>query len=410
MNNIQRLNLPENQTERDAVLHDLFKNIARQSGSHLPKAFRGGRENALKKLNNINASEYAKNRNFLNGSVTHLSPYLRHGCITLQETVEFVQAHFGLKAEKLLFELAWREYWRSVWYSNGEQILHEMTAPKVQLGFNPVPEEVKAANTGLPCMDAFVRELTETGYLHNHARMWLAGYLVHWRKIDWRQAADWMHHLLLDGDYASNHLSWQWVASTFSSKPYFFNQENLAKYTLNQFCQTCTAQCPFNDSYSNLEKKLFQATVQAPRALNKKVEAVVKSKSGDKTIVWIHDEMLNPEHPLMGAPHEKVFIFDPNYYQSWSILRLQFIADCLAKMPKLSIWVGDAAEVFAHLNVQKIISQQTPNTLIKAQARGYQVEWVAEQRVSSEACRDLKNLSSFSKFWKIASQDFCHTV
>ena len=406
MHNIQPFNLPENQTERDAAMRGLFKNVAQPSANDLPEELRGGRENALNKLNQIRAVEYGKSRNFLNGSVTHLSPYLRHGCITLKETVSFVQAHFGLKAEKLLFELAWREYWRNVWYANGEQILHDMAAPKVQLGFNPLPEEVKTANTGLPCMDAFIQALNEKGYLHNHARMWLASYLVHWRKTDWRQAADWMHHLLLDGDYASNHLSWQWVASTFSSKPYFFNKENLAKYSLNQFCEKCTAKCPFDDSYSNLEKKLFQATVQAPRRLTTSAAQDSKPAKGDKTIVWIHDEMLNPVHPIMDAPHEKIFIFDPNFYQAWSILRLQFIADCLAQIPKLSIWVGVTSEVFAHLNVQKIISQQTPNTLIKAQAHGYQVEWVAEKNVSSAASGDIKNLSSFSKFWKNASQDF----
>lgn len=406
MHNIQPFNLPENQTERDAAMRDLFKNVAQQSANDLPEEFRGGRENALNKLNQIRAVEYGKSRNYLNGSVTHLSPYLRHGCITLEETVNFVQAHFGLKAEKLLFELAWREYWRNVWYANGEQILHDLAAPKVQLGFNPLPEELKTANTGLPCMDAFIQALNEKGYLHNHARMWLASYLVHWRNTDWRQAADWMHHLLLDGDYASNHLSWQWVASTFSSKPYFFNKENLAKYSLNQFCEKCTAKCPFDDSYSNLEKKLFQSTVQAPRRLTTSAAQDSKPAKDDKTIVWIHDEMLNPVHPLMDAPHEKIFIFDPNFYQAWSILRLQFIADCLAQIPKLSIWVGVTSEVFAHLNVQKIISQQTPNTLIKAQAHGYQVEWVAEKNVSSAASGDINNLSSFSKFWKIASQDF----
>lgn len=406
MHNIQPFNLPENQTERDAAMRDLFKNVSQQIANDLPEEFRGGRENALNKLNQIRAVEYGKSRNFLNGSVTHLSPYLRHGCITLKETVNFVQAHFGLKAEKLLFELAWREYWRNVWYANCEQILHDMAAPKVQLGFNPLPEELKTANTGLPCMDAFIQALNEKGYLHNHARMWLASYLVHWRKTDWRQAADWMHHLLLDGDYASNHLSWQWVASTFSSKPYFFNKENLAKYSLNQFCEKCTAKCPFDDSYSNLEKKLFQATVQAPRRLTTSAAQDSKPAKDDKTIVWIHDEMLNPVHPLMDAPHEKIFIFDPNFYQAWSILRLQFIADCLAQIPKLSIWVGVTSEVFAHLNVQKIISQQTPNTLIKAQAHGYQVEWVAEKNVSSAASGDINNLYSFSKFWKIASQDF----
>jgi deoxyribodipyrimidine photo-lyase len=66
--------------------------------------------------------------------------------------------------------------------------------------------------------------------LHNHARLWLASYLVHLRKVHWHTGAGWMFGHLLDGDLASNHLSWQWVAGTGSSKPYLFNAENVAKY------------------------------------------------------------------------------------------------------------------------------------------------------------------------------------
>jgi deoxyribodipyrimidine photo-lyase len=79
-------------------------------------------------------------------------------------------------------------------------------------------------------IDAAVRQLYATGYLHNHARMWLASYCVHLRKVHWRAGADWLYAHLLDGDLASNHLSWQWVAATFSSKPYLFNASNVAKF------------------------------------------------------------------------------------------------------------------------------------------------------------------------------------
>jgi deoxyribodipyrimidine photo-lyase len=75
-----------------------------------------------------------------------------------------------------------------------------------------------------------VRTLYATGYLHNHARLWLASYVVHLRKVHWRTGADWMYGYLLDGDLGSNHLSWQWVAGTGSSKPYLFNAENVARY------------------------------------------------------------------------------------------------------------------------------------------------------------------------------------
>ena len=75
-----------------------------------------------------------------------------------------------------------------------------------------------------------IRSLYDTGSMHNHARMWLASYMVHLRKIHWRAGADWLYGHLLDGDLASNHLSWQWVAGTGSNKPYLFNAENVTRY------------------------------------------------------------------------------------------------------------------------------------------------------------------------------------
>jgi deoxyribodipyrimidine photo-lyase len=93
-----------------------------------------------------------------------------------------------------------------------------------------LPADIREGRTGVPVIDSAVRQLYATGYLHNHARMWLASYCVHLRKVHWRAGADWLYAHLLDGDLPSNHLSWQWVAATFSSKPYLFNAANVAKY------------------------------------------------------------------------------------------------------------------------------------------------------------------------------------
>jgi deoxyribodipyrimidine photo-lyase len=93
-----------------------------------------------------------------------------------------------------------------------------------------LPNDIRTATTGVPVIDRAVTELYRSGWLHNHARMWLAAYLIHARKVHWRVGADWMVGHLLDGDLASNHLSWQWVAGTDSHKPYLFNAENVARY------------------------------------------------------------------------------------------------------------------------------------------------------------------------------------
>jgi deoxyribodipyrimidine photo-lyase len=86
-----------------------------------------------------------------------------------------------------------------------------------------------AAHNAVPVVDEAVRTLYATGMLHNHARMWLASCVVHVRKVHWRTGADWLYGHLLDGNLASNHLSWQWVAGTGSRKPCLFNADTVAR-------------------------------------------------------------------------------------------------------------------------------------------------------------------------------------
>lgn len=185
------------------------------------------------RLDAVRPDDYARTRNALDGAVTQLSPYLTHGLLSLSEVYQAVNARHALNPKhKLVFELGWRAYYRHVWAHLGDgidQSLHAGLLP--HSAYLPdIPLDVLEARTGIPAIDLAVRELYETGYVHNHARMWLASYLVHLRKVHWFAGAQWMLGHLLDGDHASNHLSWQWVAGTSSSKPYVFNADNVAKY------------------------------------------------------------------------------------------------------------------------------------------------------------------------------------
>jgi deoxyribodipyrimidine photo-lyase len=137
-------------------------------------------------------------------------------------------------------------------------------------GFKPhqyadhLPSDIERGETGLVCIDAFARQLHETGYLHNHARMWLAAYIIHWRRVKWQAGARWFLRHLLDGDPASNNLSWQWVASTFSAKPYYMNRENIERFTGGVYCKRCPlyGKCDFEGSYEQIERKLFPDEVR----------------------------------------------------------------------------------------------------------------------------------------------------
>lgn len=251
----QRLSLPADRLARQQVIRDAFPDATGPDA-----AIAGGRAEGLRKLAAIDPAVYGRTRNFLAGKVSGLSPFLRHGAITLAECGERALQCAGAQAAyKFIFELAWRDFWRRVWFEKGDAITHELEPSKVPLGDEPLPIDICSGATGSPCMDGFIRELIETGYVHNHARMWFAAYCVHVRKLDWREYADFYYRHLLDGDLASNYLSWQWVASTFSIKPYFFNRENLEKYTEGSYCKSCRVACPFDASYADLEARLFDA-------------------------------------------------------------------------------------------------------------------------------------------------------
>ena len=195
--------------------------------------FQPTREAALQRLAAVHPGDYARSRNALDGAVTRLSPYITHGVLDLPEILATVAAHHRVDVQhKFVYELGWREYFRHVWEHHGDAIfasLHPGPLPDGAYA-KVLPDDVRTARTGVPVVDMAVRTLYETGYLHNHARMWLASYIVHLRKIHWRAGADWMVSHLLDGDLGSNHLSWQWVAGTGSNKPYLFNAENVARY------------------------------------------------------------------------------------------------------------------------------------------------------------------------------------
>lgn len=251
-----------------AELAAQFPEAAARDSSVSP--VRGGRREALRQLDSAELSRYAFTRNYLDGQVTRLSAYIRHGALTLAEVRDhaFSKAKHPFHVSKFIVELAWRDYYQRLYFKLGDRVWEDQEPYKT--GYEPadyagaLPGDIPDGATGLACMDAFARELRETGYLHNHARMWVAAYVVHWRRVQWQAGARWFLSHLLDGDPASNNLSWQWVASTFSHKPYFFNRENLEKYTGGVYCRACPKRghCDFEGSYQELAARLFRIRVE----------------------------------------------------------------------------------------------------------------------------------------------------
>ena len=217
-------------------------------------------EAAWERINAVNPIEYARTRNAIEGAVSHLSPYITHGFVSLREVYEGVAHPHGLNPQhKFVFELGWRGYFRHVWQHRGDAIFTSLhTGPLPDHQYSPsVPDDIRQANTGVNAIDMAISGLYDTGSMHNHARMWLASYMVHLRKIHWRAGADWLYGHLLDGDLASNHLSWQWVAGTGSNKPYLFNAENVARYAPDSWHSPGSA---VDTTYENLAQIAHQVS------------------------------------------------------------------------------------------------------------------------------------------------------
>ena len=355
-------------------------------------AARGGRAAALALLDRIRPSAYARSRNFLDGAVTRLSPYLRHGILTLAEVRDAALRRApATPIEKFVQELAWREYYVRAYEVLGDRIWDDIEPYKTgrtaaQYG-DELPQDVAEARTGLACMDTFVRELRDTGYLHNHARMWFASYLVHVRGIRWQAGAGFFLRLLLDGDPASNNLSWQWVASTFSHKPYIFNRENLERYTHGVYCAKCPVRergCPFAAPYGELDDRLFpdgQRAVETFERPDLHVRADAAPSGADVppgAVVWQHEESLSPLDPARAAAPgaAAIFVWDSRARERdpWSPLRVRFVEETLAELGLSEIARGDAAEEIVRFARERgasaVVMTAAADPRLRAVARG----------------------------------------
>ena len=187
------------------------------------------------------AARYASLRNFDFGpgrreNVSGLSAHIRHRLITEEEVARAVLAEHGYEAaEKFLQEIAWRTYWKG-WLEMRPQAWSDCLAQVGGLGTMEGLGAAQEGATGIDCFDAWVAELKQTGYLHNHARMWFASIWIFTLRLPWQAGADFMFRHLIDGDPASNTLSWRWVAGLHTrGKHYLARASNIARFTGGRF-------------------------------------------------------------------------------------------------------------------------------------------------------------------------------
>lgn len=245
---------------------------------------------------------YADGRNFDPGPgkpahVSALSPYIRHRLITEQEAVAAaIAAHGAVVAEKFIQEVFWRSYWKG-WLAQ-RPVVWDAYRARVAASVQAPPEGYEAAvtgQTGIACFDAWVAELIETGYLHNHARMWFASIWIFTLRLPWVLGADFFLRHLLDGDAASNTLSWRWVAGLHTKgKHYVARAENIARHTGGRF----TPHGELNEKPLPLQ----EPEPPAPRP----IPALPVPPRGP-VVLLLHEDDLHPESlPLAGLEVRRV--------------------------------------------------------------------------------------------------------
>jgi deoxyribodipyrimidine photo-lyase len=369
----------------------------------------------------VRPGDYARSRNALEGAVTCLSPYITHGLVSLPEVLAGVASKHSLDVQhKFVFELGWREYFRHVWAFRGEEIFESLREGLLpQTSYSALlPADIRQAATGVPVIDTAVRTLYATGYLHNHARMWLASYVVHVRKVDWRIAADWLYGHLLDGDLASNHLSWQWVAGTGSSKPYLFNADNVSRYAPAAWHSPGSV---IDQSYEALDRLARQPvrhprTEQVATTSGSNVEPLLLAEPPsdlgwappDATAVagqevWlVHPWNLGDLPTYLPANTMVVGLFITDFHRAWpwSERRWRFVASRMAELATVR-WQGDAAALGAALQcAAQVRSVDDPHL----------APWLERLAICQPAVALFpavdRQCDSFSQWWTRASRGF----
>ena len=210
--------------------------------------FGTSRASAIENLNRFvdqNLFEYSKLRNFDYGpdnrsNISCLSPYITHGVISELEVIKKSLSKFSFsKNEKFIQEVLWRTYWKgwlelrpNVW----TDYLNELKKIREEFKDNQNYKDAIEGNTNIECFNEWIKELKETNYLHNHARMWFASIWIFTLDLPWQLGAEFFMKHLYDGDAASNTLGWRWVAGIQTQgKNYLASEWNIKKFTNNRF-------------------------------------------------------------------------------------------------------------------------------------------------------------------------------
>ena len=185
----------------------------------------GGRDNALKILNSIkDFKDYDKERDTMTYETTFLSAYLKFGCISPREVYWAIKKKFGV-GDSLIRQLFWRDFYYHVGAYKKDVFTYPMKKKYHNIRWSHDTKDFQRwanGETGFPIVDAAMKQLNETGYMHNRGRLITASFLAKVMGIDWTWGEKYFATKLIDYDPLVNRGNWEWVAGTGAdSQPYF---------------------------------------------------------------------------------------------------------------------------------------------------------------------------------------------
>lgn len=300
----------------------------------------------LDQISRLDPLQYSKTRNFINGAVSMLSPYISRGVISLKQIQQgIISKGFSLEiAEKFLQELAWREYYQRIWQEKKDLIWEDITTEQPDVTETEMITSIQKAKTGITAIDQGISTLYRSGYMHNHLRMYLASIVCNIGKTHWKKPSKWLYYHLLDGDIASNNASWQWVSGAFSSKKYYCNQENINRYTLGDqkdtFLDTSYEELPhiaFPDvlkQRSSPELKTILPETDLPKIEGSIPTIIYNSYNLDP--LWRKDDGAN-----------RILLLEPSHFSKYPVSKnvIDFIIGLSKNISEIQIFTGELTEL-----------------------------------------------------------------
>ena len=224
---------------------------------------------------------YSKLRNFKTdikdkSTTSNLSPYITHGILSEKEVIkECLKKHSYITSEKFIQEILWRIYWKG-WLEIRPQVwknyLKNLTKLENEFKDNRKYIQIIEGNSNIECFNDWIKELKESNYLHNHARMWFASIWIFTFNLPWELGAAFFMKYLYDGDIASNTLSWRWVAGIQTKgKHYLAKEWNIRKFTNEKYkkIEINENALPIKESieYSIMNKELKNQKIEGNKKL-----------------------------------------------------------------------------------------------------------------------------------------------